>query len=775
MHPPAAAPLSQPPPQPPAFVRHSHSHPQAHLHALHALPPHPLSHSVPLPTTTLLPPHMHSHSHHRPVRALRVDTARAAGPASPAALAAAAMSPSATAFSSAMHALVSNLLAKTDTDDANANSNANTNASADAAAADARHSPTRKQPPRSPTPPRLPTTPATLNQLASPTPSTPVPPASLHPDTQQLHQHQELQHQRQHEQQQHQRERQQQHHELLSPPAPAPEHFASPPNIMPPRLIAKRSRSGRAQPSLPQLITSASPSANFWPQYPSFDASTDPCAFESTAKAARIETSQSVASNTSNRVMQPEFSQPSPLSTIRNSIISSMHQNQIASFSDPYTPLTRVFNELASIPLTNYTPEIDHSTHPVDPVIQYLVGNFAETMKEFRNAPVNSMDPNVFAYQPLPEARMLFDRELSLAFSTASGDSMMMDSSCKLGSSFIPAGMPQHQQHFAQMHSSLQSLPQFNIPMERQSARPLQSLQPLMRAQFAFHQPQRQLLPDSVEHQPIALEAVRTDSAASVSDSIGSNSNNISMSPFQIKKQLMRADAPHPPPLQPQQLQLLPPGLRGTPPTRTSVQHGDGLFQQLLFNTRPAVPSPLAAEQGKPRSSNFLGPGGAMAGPAEAKFKCAECRKAFKLQDSLTSHMLVAHAAPASTSAGTGPPPAAADDTPSSGAVKLALACEFCEQTFSRSHDLKRHLFSHKGERPFSCGRCGKGFSRRDILRKHQEAFALGKKINCFPAVAAAASAATAAAESAEDGGDDATPPVAAAAASSSDCGVESR
>ncbi|KAI8925747.1 hypothetical protein BC831DRAFT_389334, partial [Entophlyctis helioformis] len=46
--------------------------------------------------------------------------------------------------------------------------------------------------------------------------------------------------------------------------------------------------------------------------------------------------------------------------------------------------------------------------------------------------------------------------------------------------------------------------------------------------------------------------------------------------------------------------------------------------------------------------------------------------------------------------------------------------CDMCPQTFSRSHDLKRHYYVHSQSKPHACRRCGKGFSRRDAVRRHE-------------------------------------------------------
>ncbi|KAJ3088617.1 Zinc finger and BTB domain-containing protein 8A [Physocladia obscura] len=184
------------------------------------------------------------------------------------------------------------------------------------------------------------------------------------------------------------------------------------------------------------------------------------------------------------------------------------------------------------------------------------------------------------------------------------------------------------------------------------------------------------------------------------------------------------------------------------------------------INSRHFLPKTRSSSTG----GGGVGSNNVKLGPESLRCRVQECRKAFKRHDTLMSHMKVAHKIEICSierdengggvgSGGSGSIVCVCGAVFGDGDaldthikrtghvfgdrgggegdedvdVKLALKCPNCDQTFSRNHDLKRHMFTHTTARPFSCQRCGKGFARKDVLRKHEEAFESGKKVNCVP------------------------------------------
>ncbi|KAM4600362.1 uncharacterized protein ACJ7VT_020300 [Polymixia lowei] len=66
--------------------------------------------------------------------------------------------------------------------------------------------------------------------------------------------------------------------------------------------------------------------------------------------------------------------------------------------------------------------------------------------------------------------------------------------------------------------------------------------------------------------------------------------------------------------------------------------------------------------------------------------------------------------------------PAEGEDTLTSNETSssLAFTCGFCGKCFTTSFSLKKHEHNHKGERPYRCLECGKGFKRHAHLITHK-------------------------------------------------------
>ncbi|KAJ2617699.1 hypothetical protein H4S08_000207 [Coemansia sp. RSA 1365] len=82
---------------------------------------------------------------------------------------------------------------------------------------------------------------------------------------------------------------------------------------------------------------------------------------------------------------------------------------------------------------------------------------------------------------------------------------------------------------------------------------------------------------------------------------------------------------------------------------------------------------------------------------AEKPYACDQCELTFSRQHNLKSHALT-------------------------HSTERPFSCGVCQTPFRRQHDLKRHMKLHTGEKPYKCTNCGRSFARLDALNRHMRA-----------------------------------------------------
>ncbi|KAL1115315.1 hypothetical protein AAG570_007345 [Ranatra chinensis] len=149
----------------------------------------------------------------------------------------------------------------------------------------------------------------------------------------------------------------------------------------------------------------------------------------------------------------------------------------------------------------------------------------------------------------------------------------------------------------------------------------------------------------------------------------------------------------------------------------------------LLFTTKSNCDRHLTRKHGSSVPGETPPPAAVQPPPtdqAKMPFKCHLCEGAFAERQDALDHMRELHEAEYSALVSKGALESSCEEeTPRAGRfpdyANRKVMCAFCLRRFWSAEDLRRHMRTHTGERPFSCDVCTRKFTLKHSMLRHRK------------------------------------------------------